>query len=254
MKKNKIDREVEEHFKERPFFRRDELFNFYKKYEEDLNIKTFGWHVFDLKKKNIIITVRRGIYKISNKKEFNPVVDTKLKKIVKYLEQVFHELDYIVWTTQWINNLSLHMMFRNFYIVEVPYDQTESTFGKLKEFWKTGVYYHPDKSTMYNYVIEDDDPIIVKTLIQRSPIKRRNMIKTPPLEKILVDLYCDDKVFYMYQGSELKEIFRNGFAHYVINFTKLINYARRRGREKEIQEYINKNFAYLVEGGVNDQG
>ena len=230
------------------------MYNFYLRYEPDLNPRTFGWRVFDLKKKNIIRVIRRGIYKVSDKQQYNPSVDKAMKRIVTYLEKTFYGInpDYRIWTTKWINEFSLHQVFKYFYIIEVPYEQTEIVFQELKGFRGGRVYHEPDKDLMYKYVIEGDEPIVVKQLIQRSPVKRIQKIKTPPLEKILVDLYCDENLFYMYHGSELREIFWNALGMYEINFTKLFNYAERRGRKNEIQEYLANNFPELLEDILDD--
>lgn len=252
MRKGKVDKEIINYFKHRIFFDREELFKFYLHYEPDLNKKTFGWRVFDLKKKNIIKSVKRGFYKISDQKNFNPLIDPKMQKIAAYLNKNFLELDYVIWTTKWLNDLALHMTFRNFYIVEVPNELRDIVFEKLKESGISEPFISPDEFTMQKYVIDEMDPIVIKSLITRSPIKRIKKVTTPALEKILVDLYCDQKIFYMYQGYELKEIFRSAMHHYVLNWTKLLNYARRRGREKDIQNYLANNFREQIDGILND--
>ncbi|MCB9211600.1 MAG: hypothetical protein H6609_19730 [Ignavibacteriales bacterium] len=254
MRKSKIDIEIKKCFKDRPSFSREELYDFYLKYEPDLNPRTFGWRVFDLKKKNIIRIIRRGIYKISDKQQYQPSVDKMMKKIVTYLEKAFYgnNPDYRVWTTKWINEFSLHQVFKYFYIVEVPYEQTEVVFQELKGLRGAEVYHEPNEDIMYKYVIEGEEPIVVKQLIQRSPVKRIQKLKAPPLEKILVDLFCDENIFYMYRGRELEEIFRNALLRYELNFTKLFNYAERRGRKNEIQDYMTNKFPELLEEILDD--
>ena len=252
MKKNRVDREIKEYFKNYPSFSREDLYNFYLRYELDLNPQTFGWRVFDLKKKNIITAIRRGIYKISDKQQFNPQLDKELQKIARYLNGNFFDLNFMVWTTKWINDFTLHMAFQTFYVIETPVEQTEVVFNKLKESGRFNVYHQPDDKLMYKYVIEEDVPIVVKTLISRSPLKRVKKIKIPSLEKILIDLYCDKKIFYMYQGNELIEIYRNALNNYVINITKLLNYARRRNRRDEIEEFLSNNFMEFIEELLND--
>ncbi|MDO9341115.1 MAG: hypothetical protein Q7T72_11405, partial [Bacteroidales bacterium] len=59
------------------------------------------------------------------------------------------------------------------------------------------------------------------------------------LEKILVDLYCDDKLFISFQGDELSNIWKNVFKKYMINISTLFNYSRRRGKQKEIEDFLN---------------
>ena len=64
---------------------------------------------------------------------------------------------------------------------------------------------------------------------------------TPLLEKILVDVFAENKLFYYSQGSELIHIFENALKNYDINFTKLFSYAKRRERDNDIKVFLNNN-------------
>jgi len=248
MKKNKIDKEIKRHFANRNSFTRQELFNFYHGYEEDLNYQTFGWRVFDLKKKEIIHSIGRGIYKINDKEVYEPAIDVKTKDIYTKLQEKYYDLKIIIWNTRWINEFSLHQTFNNFYLVEVRSDTTESVFFSLKDLGFQNVYLKPNEEKMYQYVLNEEGPIVVLPMISRSPSRRIEKVRVPKLEKILVDIFCDEKTFYSYQGNELKNIYRNALRTYTINFSELINYSRRRGRDKEIEEYLSLNFSeYLGE-------
>jgi hypothetical protein len=252
MRKAKVDIEIKNHFIKQDFFNREELYKFYLKYEPDLNERTFGWRVFDLKKKNIIISIKRGVYKISDKEYFNPPIDSKTKKLSNYINKNFFDPDYIIWTSSWLNDLSLHISFKNFHIIEVPYNLKDIVFEKLKESGIVKPFLLPDESMIQKYVLDEEDSAVIKTLITRSPVKRIKKIKIPTLEKLLVDLYSDTKTFYMYQGYELKEIFRNAIQRYVINWSKLINYSKRRGQGNEIKKYLSENFMDLTGDILND--
>jgi hypothetical protein len=90
------------------------------------------------------------------------------------------------------------------------------------------------------YVLEKENPLILKCLISRSPLKKISDKKLkaniPVLEKILTDLYCDKDIFYFYQGKELERIFENAIDRYTVDFSRLLAYARRRGKEIEIKK------------------
>ena len=60
----------------------------------------------------------------------------------------------------------------------------------------------------------------------------------PTLEKILVDLYCDPKLYFAFQGEQLVKIFEEALAKYVINYSRLLNYAKRRHREDALKEFL----------------
>lgn len=252
MKKNKIDKEIIEHFKNIEMISRNELFQYYKKYETDLNPKTFAWRLYDLKKKNVLQEIKKGFYKISTKQPYIPFIDEQIKQIYNKVTKALFDQRFVVWSTAWINEFTLHQTFHDFYLFESSYELTESVFYKMKELEIPNVFLRPDKEQIANYIIGADSPIVIINLIMKSPVKKINKISVPALEKILVDLYTDKNTFYMYQGHELKEIFRNAIKKYLLNYTKLLNYARRRGKENEIKDYLRSNFGDELGNILND--
>ena len=110
----------------------------------------------------------------------------------------------------------------------------------------------PDKKIIDYYVTESNNAVIVKKLITRSPVHLLKNIATPVLEKILVDLYRCPELYYMYQGSEMVNIFRNSLQKYPVNFTLLLSYSQRRGAKNGLKEFLKENFSDLTQGLIND--
>lgn len=252
MKKNKIDLEIKTYYKDSDGFTRDELFQFYRTYEPDLKESTFAWRLYDLKRKNVIYELKTGVYKIIDKLVYTPILNKELKELYDLASEKFYEPDFAIWSTAWMNEFSRHQTFNNITIMEAPADMTESLFGVLKECEVSNVFLKPTTEQIYNYVIGKEHPIIIKNLIFKSPLIKHRQYSTPTLEKILVDLYCDAKIFYMYQGNEMQVIFNSALSKYAINYTKLIQYARRRGKNKELKSYLNNNFPHEIGSILND--
>jgi hypothetical protein len=252
MNKNKIDKEIVKQFKEKTSFSREELFNSYKQYDPELNPRTFAWRLFDLKKKGTIQEVRKGIYKISQKQKYKPFIDERIKEIYKTIAGQYSEIKLVIWSTSWINSFSLHQTFQNFIILETEGDVLESLFYKMKEMKLPNVFLKPDASMLERYIVGEQEPIVIKNLITKAPTKKLDHIIVPTVEKILVDLFADEKIFYMYRGHEMKEIFRNAITLYEINFTKMLYYANRRGKRIEMENYLSDNFHNELEGILND--
>ncbi|MFT3746797.1 MAG: hypothetical protein QM768_00705 [Agriterribacter sp.] len=93
---------------------------------------------------------------------------------------------------------------------------------------------------MERYIFEAKHPVIIKPFLSRSPAQLIDDVKVPALEKILVDLYCDEQVYFAYQGHQLEIIYRNAIYRYALNFSKLLTYAKRRSREDEIKSLLMK--------------
>ena len=49
-----LENRLIEEFKDREYFTRGDLFDFYRHFEPDLKEGTFGWRIYDLKNKNMI--------------------------------------------------------------------------------------------------------------------------------------------------------------------------------------------------------
>lgn len=245
-----IENKLIEEFKNKESFSREELFDFYRSFEPDLKEGTLGWRIYDLKNKNIIKPLKRGLYVISYKPPYKPELSRDLLKIAHRINDVFKEIRYCIWETGWLNEFSQHQSGKRMIMVEIEKDFTESLYFELKTSSKREIFLNPDSNTIDFYIAESNYPVVIKKLTSRSPITTRTKGKvklyTPLLEKILVDLFADDKIFYHLQGAELTHIYENAINHYTINFTKLFSYAKRRDKEPEIKQFMINHMSHLV--------
>jgi hypothetical protein len=242
MKNNYITKELVQHFRERDFFSREELYNFYKQFEPELNEYTFGWRIHNLKKKNIIKPLYKSIYTISSRNLFIPEISKKVQKISNRIKSNFTGVTYNLWDTRWLMEFTRHQAAVHMIILETDKDIIESIFYFLKDKGFKNVFLKPDRNLMEKYISEEYESILVKPMISRSPIQKINKIPVATLEKILVDFFCDTVIFYPYEGVELVNIYSHAFEYYAINFSKLFTYARRRRREVQIKKFIMKYF------------
>ena len=245
-----IENRLIEEFKEREHFTREDLFEFYRYFEPNLKEGTFGWRIYDLKNKNIIRSLKRGIYVISYKPKYKPEISAEPMKLAKQIVSKFEDAKHCIWETDWLNEFSQHQASRKIIIIEIEKDFIESLYYELKDSPRGEIYINPDEKAINFYVAESDYPVIIKKLITRSPIARRTNkkvdIHTPLLEKILVDLFADEKLFYYLQGSELVHIYESAISNYAINFTKLFSYAKRREKEQDIKQFMTNHMHHLV--------
>ena len=77
-----IETKLFEEFSNKPSFSRDQLFRYYKTFEPELKEGTFGWRIYELKRKHMIKSVKKGIYAFVNKKEFKPELNQMILDIV----------------------------------------------------------------------------------------------------------------------------------------------------------------------------
>ena len=245
-----IEKRLIEEFKDRDTFSREELFDFFRYFEPDLKEGTFGWRIYDLKNKNIIKSIQRSYYTISYKPGYVPEISRELLKLAKVISEQFKDIKYCIWDTDWINEFSQHQSGKKLIIIEIEKDFVESLYYKLKDSFQFNFYLNPDEKAIDFYISESQNPIIIKKLITRSPISRRTEKKiklyTPLLEKLLVDLFTENKLFYFYQGVELMRVYENALKNYTLNYTKLFSYAKRREKEKDIKQFMTNHLFHLV--------
>lgn len=241
-----------EEFKEKESFSMNELYSFYKYFEPDLKEGTLRWRVYDLKKKNIIRSVKRGWYAISYKPKYKPELSVEIIKISKVITEYFQDLKYCVWETSWLNEFLQHQSSKNIIIIEIEKGYEENLYFYLKDNFRHELYLNPHEKEIDLYITESRKPVVIKRLITRSPISKQPINKTkvafPQLEKILVDLFSDEKLFYFYQGSEMTHLFENAIKRYSINYTRLFSYAKRRDRDEELKSFLNNNLNHIIKG------
>lgn len=246
-----IENKLIEVFKGRSSFDRDELFKFYLDFEPELKESTFSWRIYDLKKKDIIKTIGRGLYVISYKPKYEPVLSENVLKIARKIKERFEEIKYAIWETQWLNEFTQHQTSNKIIVVEVEKEFAESLYYHLNDSMRMDFFLNPDEKEIQFYISESAVPVVIQRLVTRAPIhklkRKKAVVPIATLEKILVDLFADENLFHFYQGSELIHIYEKIMDRYSINFTKLFSYAKRRRKEQEIKQFISNHIPNFLE-------
>ncbi len=238
--KTEIIKKIREYFSSEQTFTRKELFDFLESnFFPNLKDTTFRWRIYELKKQNIIAPVTRGFFKLSeNKPIFVPNLKNKTSKVSNLIQKNFNSIFYCVWSSNWLNEFSRHQAVNEMLFVEVEKEIVNSVFNLLIDNNFKNVYIEPDKFVTQTYVSENHRSIIVKSLITKSPTQFVDKVSVPKLEKILVDLFSDNKYLIAYKGYEQKIIFKNAFDKYQLYLSNLINYSRRRKRDKLLIDFL----------------
>jgi len=230
-----IHRKLIEEFQTRPVLTRKDLLNFFHQYEPDLNEGAFTWRIFDLKRRSIIGDLKKGVYTLHNKPSFEPALNKTILSIDRLIKQHYDPHFYNIWDTIWLNELTELQAATSLVVLEVEKGSIDSVFFALKDNGYHEIFIKPDAGMVERYVSEAKHPVIIKPFLSRSPIQLIQDVKAPALEKILVDLYCDEETYFAFQGHQLSTIYQNVAARYSLNFSKLFTYAKRRSREDEIK-------------------
>ena len=104
--------------------------------------------------------------------------------------------------------------------------------------------HNPSLEQYYKYAGEET--IIVRKLISEAP-PSVGEFKQASLEKMLVDLFGRGISGSLISRSEYQAIYEDAFKKYNINQAKMFRYARRRGIEKTIMDFIHTNTDIILE-------
>lgn len=173
---------------------------------------------------------------------FIPVINEPIQALNAVLAKDFPLLANCIWTTEWLNQWTIHQSIHTYIIVEVEDDACESVFYHLRDKGYKNIFLKPDALLMERYISDAENPIIIQKLLGRSPlmsVKTDNAtsVTVPKLEKILVDIYCDSVLFAAYKGHEQDQIFKRIFKNYAVDLTTFLAYADRRKRKAQLLQY-----------------
>lgn len=206
---------------------------------------TLSWYLREMVKESALFKLGRGIYTAHNVQthEYIPRLSNKTIKVCKAISMTFPFITVSGFDGEVLADLQHHLSSNNLHYIEVDRDAVESVFHFLKQEGHKA-YLNPNKEFVYDNIDISKDAFIVKPLITESPMTEIHGVKTPRLEKILVDIYCDDDMDYLH-GTEWSRIFDNAHAHYSVSRTTMLRYASRRNARAAIEkaiENLGKNY------------
>ena len=193
--------------------------------------------IFVLSQKGILQKVKRGVYTFNIKPTFSPEITSEIKRASRLFISNYPEINYCIWSQSWLHNFMNHQPFNYSIIFETEADMVETAFNLFKDNHLNS-FLNPDKDIVQNYTNGPNRSILMRKMIYQSPVNEIKNIKVPAIEKILVDLFCDRNFQFLYQGTELKNIFSNSFRRFNINLSLLLRYASNRNQKSEIKDFL----------------
>jgi hypothetical protein len=198
-------------FAERRSVAKADLKIFYCKHTDQFNDLAFRRFMYALEKQRVILPVARGLYVFKNetspdheKKNFTHILSDEILKLNVAIKDAFPYTQYALWETRILHDFMIHQPGQNQIIVEIEKDAAESVFNALSQSYPNQVWLRPDRALIERYIITTPQPIIISNLISQSPLLV-DIVPSPSLEKILVDIFADQDTFFMFQGQERQQ-------------------------------------------------
>ena len=188
-------------------------------------------------KEGSIIRVGRNQYHITDGEvtEYSHIYSKISLDVVGTISNNHPLLDFRVFELVQLNEFVNHLIAHNVLFISTESDYGSFVFQTLKEHYPGKVLLYPDQDMYHNYV--SDDSIIITRLISESPRGTKENWNTRP-EKFLVDLISDKWLAEAVNHGEYKRIFEECFQKYAIDETTMFRYARRRGANNKLKEFI----------------
>jgi len=226
-----------QYFKDKNIIEIADIVDFYRTTDEQIKPTTIHWRIYLLVQKGVLQRVGRGKFRFGKPTTYLPEITPKLKSLYNKIRKDFPYSLVCVWYTSVFNEFMQHLMGKFYYLIEVEKDASEAVFYSLKER-NLSVFLNPNQSILDKYTPENKDIYIVKTLISEAPTQRIDGICTISIEKMLVDIFCDETLFAAQQGAEMRTIFNEVLSKYTINQSKMLRYADRRKRKIDLNNYL----------------
>lgn len=186
----------------------------------------------------VLKRIGRGKFTLGSGRIFVPEISQKLKTINSKLKKEYPFLKTCIWNTSAYNEFMVHQPGRFYILVEVEKDAVQSVFFFLKEA-KYSVFIDSTKDLIEKYTPDEKETLIVKPLVTEAPIQKIGGLITTTLEKMLVDMFCDDAILAAQQGSEMNTIFQEAMHKYTVNDNRMIRYANRRRKKETFMNYLS---------------
>jgi len=199
----------------------------------DTSRKTVIWNINDLVRQGKISRVGRGVYCFAPKPPFQAAVSDSAIDACAMLAGKFRYLDVTVTDTASLSEFMNLLPFSTVVTLEVKKAAVDGVLSALRKSG-TDAYAKQDFTQMERYV-SSMQPVVVRPELASNPtLTKEGNLRRANLEKILVDMVCDQDIYGQYQGEELQNIYSGAAERYAINYSQMLKYAAARKKKPDV--------------------
>lgn len=224
------------HFSDKQEFTTKDITDALQKHFPDLSGSTIAWKLNQLKKDKLLYQIGRGLYTFDYKPEFSPELSLKTKRLFNRVKSIYSG-EIVIWDTMLLKEITEVEISKHWIFIALNKEDMNSLFDALQTFSRP-VYINPDKETTARYLIPQNEAIILTALITETPTERSGDYLSPSIEGILVNAWFEHEQFLQPIGLDIHKLYEQAFAKYNVNKSKLLRYAARRDKRKEINELL----------------
>lgn len=176
-----------------------------------------------------------------NRIVYAPDLNDTTKEIFTTIKEAKPYLNTCVWRTSILNEFTRHQVGKFMIMVEVERIGIEAVFDVLRDKY-SNVFLTPTDKEIDFYISALNEAIVIVPLVSEAPTQSIDGIETVTIEKVLVDILTDDKLYQSFK-SEHSRIIQEANTKYIINKNTLLRYAGRRKRREFIEQKIQSVIA-----------
>lgn len=211
-----------------------------RKLKPDLSDSTYHWAISRLVRNGRLTKVGYDAYSGPDslpRKEYHPLYSDLALELINQISAKYPRISFTVFETVMMNDFLNHLIAQNTVFIQAEKESSIYVFRFLQENGYQNVMYKPGKTNYDLYWSKDG--IVVTDLISEAPL-RNDETHTIMLEKMLVDMVADKLISTTYSKAELPDVFEQAQSQYYLDKVRLLRYARRRNREKEMKQYLER--------------
>ena len=226
--------------KNKESFSRAELMNAMQTKENPISEASFKAKLQKMLKNEEIIRVGRNAYCVAKDGVSIYSYDycDESKEIVNTIQNKFPYLNYTIMDFVQLNEFVNHQLAHNVIFLSVEGNLGDFVFDELKKEYPGKVLINPTPKIYHQYWY--DGMIVIGKLVTEAPMGKVEKWNTR-LEKLLVDIMTNSILISSISESELPNIYEEAFNKYVVDESCMFRYAKRRGAEKKIRDFIKNN-------------
>jgi len=200
----------------------------------DLGRSTVYGQLARLCKSGRIVRIQKGRYASAARKDYSYELSEKAREIASSIINRYPSVNFQIWELDQLNEFVNHLLIRNTIFIEAESGLDESLFNLLFEKYPH-VLHNPRREEYFKYA--GTETIVVRKLTSETP-PPYGKYRQASLEKILVDLFGRGIARSLVSPEEYRVIYEDAFRAYRLNQAKMFRYARRRGVEDAILDFI----------------
>lgn len=240
MPEENILQQLTTHFADRQSVQRDEVVDFLHEVAPELTDKTISWRIHQLKEKELITYVSRGVYSFVMKEVWTPELtrwSTRLRNLVR---EASPEAGLCIWHSGFLNEWASCPDSHQYTFIEVERSAMESAFDALTALSKK-VFLNPDSAFVERYILPLEESIVVRPLVSEAPLLELKGVTTSSLEKVMVDLMVDELFFRpVFSEEKTTLVLKQAVSRFQVSQSRMLRYAGRRNQRAKVYNRLQE--------------